>query len=70
MKKTLNIRIPREVYKTMQELRNQVLKDDDLTYFRMNTHSDNAFVNFIISMGLVKAKQDFVKWKKHIEDEE
>lgn len=69
-KKRIFVDLDSQVHKTIVELKNKVLEDDKLVFFTMHTHSEQAWLRYIISMGLVKLKQDFDRWKKGVEDNE
>ncbi len=69
-KKLIHLSIDESLLETSDSLKNSVLKDDNLTFFIINTKSQNAWDTFVYQMGLVKIRQDFEKFKRTIDDDD
>lgn len=67
-KKLIHISIDEEILKTSNSLKNVALKEEELTFFILNTKSQNAWDTFVYQMGLVKVKQEFEKFKMNLGD--
>jgi hypothetical protein len=66
-KVVIHIRIDEELIETSDVLQQNVLKDDELTFFKAHTGSKNSWFAFIFCMGLKKAKDDIEKFKSVLE---
>jgi hypothetical protein len=63
-KKLIHVRIDEDYLKTIETLRQKVLKDGDLHFFKFSTCSTSDWVNYVLSAGCVKIQEDFDKLKK------
>ena len=62
--KLIHIRVDEDYLKTMEQLRQRVLKDGELHFFKFSTSSSSQWINYVISAGCIKIKEDFEKLKK------
>ena len=70
MTKKILLHIPDDIYKTIMMLKNQTLQEEHLIFFSNHTGTDQSWLRYILSMGVLKTKQDFDKFKKIQNDEE
>jgi len=69
-KKQIHFRIDEDIMNSSENLRDTALTDDkDLVLFKLHTGSQNAWLEFIFSMGVIKVKEEFEKFKRNIENE-
>lgn len=59
-----HFRVDTDYLKTMNQLRNLVLKDGELHFFKAHCGSETNWINFVISAGLIKIREDFERFKK------
>lgn len=69
-RKQVMIWLPNSLLETSEMLRNLTMQDDGLVFFRLKTHSKNAWYAFIFEMGLIAIKKEYEKFKKNIEQED
>jgi hypothetical protein len=63
-KRLIHIRVDEDYINTMEKLRQKVLKDGELHFFKFATTSDSDWFNYIISAGCTKTLEDFEAYKK------
>ena len=68
--KQVSIRIPKDILENSNNLKKSLLKNDEFTFFRLHTSSQNAWDCWIYQMGIVKAKEEFEKFKLNLEGNE
>jgi hypothetical protein len=64
VKKLIHIRVDEDYLNTMDKLRQRVLKDGELHFFKFATTSDSDWMNYVISAGCTKILEDFEQYKK------
>jgi len=60
----IHVRVDEDYIETIEQLRQRVLKDGDLHFFKFATASQSAWLNYIVSAGCTKVLEDFEKFKK------
>jgi len=63
-KKRITIDLDQEDFDTVHTLRKQVIRDEKLAIYTMNTNTRQSWYRFIVVMGLVSIKKEFEKAKK------
>jgi hypothetical protein len=60
----VHIRLDEDYMQTIEQLRQKVLKDGELHFFKFATASNASWMNYVVSAGCTKVQEDFEKFKK------
>lgn len=63
-KKKILLDIDEDLYNTLKTLQNSVLEDDDFSFFKIYSCSDQSWFRYVMKMGSIQIKRDLEKWKK------
>lgn len=64
-KKKILLDIEKDLFETMENLRSGVLEDNDFTFFKIHSCSQQSWIRYILKMGCVQIRKDLEQWKKN-----
>lgn len=68
-KKLIHLKIDDEIFRSANKLLEMALEDDDFTFFRLRTKSQNSWYEYLIEMGIMATKKEFDNFRRRSSDE-
>lgn len=63
-KRKILLELDTELFDSIKLLKDSVISDDDVTFFKIHTCSDQSWFRYVVKMGVIKIKNDLERWKK------